>query len=162
MDSLYRGQWHGALMFALICTWTNDPANNRDSSDLRCHHAHYDVTEMYFPCCCATWEINTKIILLWVLNSLPLKSILYSVTLFGQVELTTWLSSFKYQYTRKFLYQPRKWIFGQPARKLSVDPWYQNKIQHTNHLHNTLLYVTYTLYLKSFQYCIKLITKSDN
>ena len=34
----------------------------------------------------------------------------------------TWLSSFKYKYTRKFLYQPRKWLFGQPARKLSVDP----------------------------------------
>ena len=42
---------------------------------------------------------------------------------FRQVELTTWLSSIKYQYTRKFLYQPRKWLFGQPARKLSVDPW---------------------------------------
>ena len=43
---------------------------------------------------------------------------------FGQVELTAWLPSFKYQYTRKkFLYQPRKWFFNQPARKLSVDPW---------------------------------------
>ena len=42
----------------------------------------------------------------------------------GQVELTTWLSSFKYQYTRKFRYQPRKWLFGQPARKLSVDPFH--------------------------------------
>ena len=37
-------------------------------------------------------------------------------------QLVTWLSSFKYQYQRKFLYQPRKWLFGQPARKLSVDP----------------------------------------
>ena len=33
------------------------------------------------------------------------------------------LHCIKYQYTRKFLYQPRKWLFGQPARKLSVDPW---------------------------------------
>ena len=47
---------------------------------------------------------------------------------FGQVELTTWLSSFEYQYTRKFLYQPRKWLFGQPARKLSVDPWWAHKL----------------------------------
>ena len=47
---------------------------------------------------------------------------------FGQVEVTTWLSSFKYQYTRKFLYQPRKWLFGQPARKLSVDPWSNFKV----------------------------------
>ena len=37
--------------------------------------------------------------------------------------MTNWLSSFKYKYTRKFLYQPRKWLFGQPARKRSVDPW---------------------------------------
>ena len=40
---------------------------------------------------------------------------------------TSWVDNlvvqFKYQYTRKFLYQPRKWLFGQPARKLSVDPW---------------------------------------
>ena len=46
---------------------------------------------------------------------------------FGQVQLTTWLSSFKYKYKRKFLYQPRKWLFGQPARKLSVDPWLWRK-----------------------------------
>ena len=45
---------------------------------------------------------------------------------FGQVELTTWLSSFKYQYTRKFLYQPRKWLFRKPDRKISVDPCNKN------------------------------------
>ena len=32
--------WHGALMFSLICAWTNGCANHRD------HHAHYDVTVM--------------------------------------------------------------------------------------------------------------------
>ena len=37
----HKGQWHGALMFSLICTWTNGWVN-----DLRCHHAHYDVTVM--------------------------------------------------------------------------------------------------------------------
>ena len=47
---------------------------------------------------------------------------------FGQAGLTTWLSNFKYQYTRNFLYQPRKWLFGQPARKLSVDPWYEQSL----------------------------------
>ena len=40
--------------------------------------------------------------------------------------LTIWLSRFEYQYTRKFLYQPRKWLFGPPARKLSVDPWFNS------------------------------------
>ena len=35
------------LLFSLICcAWTKDWAHNRDASDLGCHHAHYDVTEM--------------------------------------------------------------------------------------------------------------------
>ena len=39
-----RGQWHGALLFYLICAWTNGWENDRDVSDLRRHGAHYDVT----------------------------------------------------------------------------------------------------------------------
>ena len=30
----HKGQWHGALMFSLICAWTNGWANNRDAGDL--------------------------------------------------------------------------------------------------------------------------------
>ena len=41
-----KGQWSGALMFSLICAWTNGWVNNRDAGDLRRHRAHYDVTEM--------------------------------------------------------------------------------------------------------------------
>ena len=41
-----KGQWRGALMFSLICTWINGRANNRETGDLRCHRAHYDVTVM--------------------------------------------------------------------------------------------------------------------
>ena len=43
-DSSHKGQWHGALMFSLICAWTNGWANNQDPGDLRRHRAHYDVT----------------------------------------------------------------------------------------------------------------------
>ena len=39
-----EGQWHGVLMFSLICTWINGWANNWDAGDLRCHHTHYDIT----------------------------------------------------------------------------------------------------------------------
>ena len=46
VDSPNKGQWRRALMFSLICAWTNSLANNRDVSDLRCHCAHYDVTVM--------------------------------------------------------------------------------------------------------------------
>ena len=42
----HKGQWHGALMFSLICTWINGWVNNRDAGDLRRHNAHYDVIVM--------------------------------------------------------------------------------------------------------------------
>ena len=46
VNSPYKGQWHGALIFSLICAWTNRWANNWITSDLRRHHTHYDVTVM--------------------------------------------------------------------------------------------------------------------
>ena len=46
VNSHYKGQWRGALMFSLMCAWTNSWANHRDTGDLRRHHAHYDVTVM--------------------------------------------------------------------------------------------------------------------
>ena len=42
----HKGQWRGALMFSLICTW-NGWVNNRAAGDLRRHRAHYDVTVMW-------------------------------------------------------------------------------------------------------------------
>ena len=46
VNSPHKGQWRGALMFSLICAWTNGWANNRDVGDLRRHRTHYDVTVM--------------------------------------------------------------------------------------------------------------------
>ena len=43
---IYKGQWRRALMFSLICSWTNSWTNNEDAGDLRRHRAHYDVTVM--------------------------------------------------------------------------------------------------------------------
>ena len=37
-------------MFSLICAWTNGWVNNRDTGDLRRHHAHYGVTVMLGSC----------------------------------------------------------------------------------------------------------------
>ena len=48
VNSLHKGQWHGALMFSFIWAWTNGLVNNRDAGDLRCHHAHNDFTVMTF------------------------------------------------------------------------------------------------------------------
>ena len=41
------GQWHGALMFSLICVWINGWENNRGAGDLRRYRAHYDVIVRY-------------------------------------------------------------------------------------------------------------------
>ena len=46
VDSPHKDQWRGALIFSLICAWTNGWANNRDAGDLRRHRAHYDVIVM--------------------------------------------------------------------------------------------------------------------
>ena len=47
MNSPHKGQWRGALVFSLICTWINGWVNNREAGDLRCHQTHYDVTVMW-------------------------------------------------------------------------------------------------------------------
>ena len=46
VDSPHKNRWRRALMFSLIRAWTNSWANNRHTSDLRCHHVHYDITVM--------------------------------------------------------------------------------------------------------------------
>ena len=46
VNSPHKGQGRGVLMFSLICTWINGWVNNREVSDLRRHHTHYDVTVM--------------------------------------------------------------------------------------------------------------------
>ena len=43
VNSLSKGQWGGALMFSLICAWTNGWVNSRDGGDLRRHRACHDV-----------------------------------------------------------------------------------------------------------------------
>ena len=46
VNSSHKGQWRGALMFPLICTWINGWAKHRQVGNLRRHSAHYDVTVM--------------------------------------------------------------------------------------------------------------------
>ena len=37
VNSPHKGQWRGALMFCLICTWINGWVNNREAGNLRLH-----------------------------------------------------------------------------------------------------------------------------
>ena len=48
LNSPYKGQWRGALMFSLICAWINSWVNNREAGDLRRRRTHYDVIVMHF------------------------------------------------------------------------------------------------------------------
>ena len=56
MNSPHKGQWHGALMFSLICAWINGWGNIREAGDLRRHHAHYGLIVM------KTVQFNTIIL----------------------------------------------------------------------------------------------------
>ena len=46
VNSPHKGQWREALMFSLICAWTNGWVNNRDADDLR-RHCHVTVMVRY-------------------------------------------------------------------------------------------------------------------
>ena len=47
VNSPHKGQWRGALMFALICTRINGWVNNGEAGDLRRHRVHFDVIIMF-------------------------------------------------------------------------------------------------------------------
>ena len=47
MNFPHKSQWRGALVFSLICAWTNCCLNNRYDGDLSRDCAHYDATIMY-------------------------------------------------------------------------------------------------------------------
>ena len=48
VNSTHKGQWRGALMFALICARINGWVNNREAGDLRRHQAHCDIIVMKY------------------------------------------------------------------------------------------------------------------
>ena len=46
VNSPHKGQWRGALMFSLICSWINGWVNSRKAGDLRRNGAHCGVTTL--------------------------------------------------------------------------------------------------------------------
>ena len=61
VNSPHKGQWRGALMLSLICTWINGWVSNGEAGDLKHHHAHYDVSVMMitlsFQCFTGPWAM---------------------------------------------------------------------------------------------------------
>ena len=62
VNSSHKGQWRGALLFSLICAWTNGWANHRDAGDLRRYRDHHDVTVKNRPKQTTAYfvQVNTK------------------------------------------------------------------------------------------------------
>ena len=46
VNSLHKSLFRGALMFSLLCAWTNGLVNNQNAISLRRNGAHYDVIVM--------------------------------------------------------------------------------------------------------------------
>ena len=74
VNSPHKGQWRGALMFSLICTWINNWVNNAEAGDLRRHRAHCDVSVMHRVCvmlcfvvirCCPIYPVCASGSLRW-------------------------------------------------------------------------------------------------
>ena len=53
VKSPHKGQWRRAVMFYLICAWTNGWVRNRVVDDLSRHGANYDVIVMCWQPLCA-------------------------------------------------------------------------------------------------------------
>ena len=57
VNSPHKGQWGGALMFSLICTWINGLVNTREAGELRRYFTHCDVIVMiHLEDCFMGWE----------------------------------------------------------------------------------------------------------
>ena len=58
VDITFSGLWHRALMFHLMCAWTNCWPNKRDAGDLRCHGTHYYIAPMHLGLGELSWHLD--------------------------------------------------------------------------------------------------------
>ena len=63
VNSPHKGQWRGALLFSLICTWVKGWAYNREGGDLVRHSAHYDVTVMVVTYLLTVYTVDLDLVL---------------------------------------------------------------------------------------------------
>ena len=61
VNSPHKGQWHGALMLSLICTWKNGWVNKRHAGDVRNHVADCDITVMVQSPRVITIQLNLSV-----------------------------------------------------------------------------------------------------
>ena len=124
VDSPHKGQWRGALMFSLICTWTN--GNNRDASDLRRYRAHCDVTIMITHRIC----IYSKFIIqdLYV-SELIRHNIFLQNTLSNIIKhLTTFHTVNTYSCVHQYQHCQANHIYRKTPKKTQKDLWRSNEL----------------------------------
>ena len=97
MNSPYKSQWHGALMFRLICARIKGWVNNREAGDLRRHRSHYDVISMHngdfvLPCLSFIFLnlLHSHIITMTICLCLPFKRIVAEETLSKMANGFSW------------------------------------------------------------------------
>ena len=69
VNSPHKGQWHGTLMFSLICAWINGWVNNGEAGDLRRYRADYDVIVMIIRTMYQNYSFVKKKLTWWLLMS---------------------------------------------------------------------------------------------
>ena len=102
VKSPHKGQWHGALVFSLICGWINGWVYNHEAGDLRRHRAQCNVTVM-------SWRRPENPSLIWTPLWKPITAAAYSVPLIclrlGCRVETTKLESIPWEYHASYWLQ---------------------------------------------------------
>ena len=96
VNSPHKGQWRRALMFSLICAWTNGWVNNWDAGDLRPDHTHYDITVMLPSWVCF---LRFYLEMLWIIFcwwALKKTAMLTPINRILNFSLLTWLHNLKW------------------------------------------------------------------
>ena len=117
VNSPHKGQWRGALMFSLICAWTNGWVNNRDVGDLGRYGAHHDVNVMilYHFATLRCWNHSSSVFL-----NHPFITYIQSMSWL----LMIWIRFYQVSKLRKFLLchcaisLQLSWIISSGKRKL--------------------------------------------
>ena len=78
VNSPHKGQWHGTLMFSLICVWINGWVNNREAGDLRRYRAHCDDIVMRNPQISYSmfWDMWPVLVIIFLIDNVQMCIIL--------------------------------------------------------------------------------------
>ena len=101
VNSPHKGQWHGALMFSMICAWISGWVNTRKAANLRRHCSHYDVIVMHVSHALIIILITIIIVIVVIIIVILLSSL--------SLELPSELLSLLDQNKRTFQYHMSIW-----------------------------------------------------